>query len=66
MGFGDFNGHMVWYIDWVHGGHVVGQRNLEGRMLLVFYLVKELCMSNAWFKRKEKRKMTFRLGTNET
>ena len=28
---GDFNGH----INGVHGGHGVGQRNLEGRMLLV-------------------------------
>ena len=29
-------------------------------------LEKELCVSNTWFKRKEKRKVTFRIGENET
>ena len=28
-------------------------------MLLWFCLEKELCMSNAWFKREEKGKMAF-------
>ena len=27
---------------------------------------KELCVSNTWFKREEKRKLTFRIGENET
>ena len=27
---------------------------------------KKLCVSNAWFKREEKRKVTFRMGENET
>ena len=35
-------------------------------MLLEFCLEKESCMSNTWFKREEKRKMTFRMGENET
>ena len=35
-------------------------------MLLEFCLEKELCMSNTWFKREEKRKVTFRMGENET
>ena len=35
-------------------------------MLLVFYLEKELCVSNTWFKREEKRKVTFRILENET
>ena len=39
---------------------IVGHRNVEGRMLLEFCLHKELCVSNTWLKRKEKRKVTFR------
>ena len=37
MCLGDFNGHIGWHVDGfdgVHGGYGVGQRNLEGRMLL--------------------------------
>ena len=35
-------------------------------MLLEFYLDKELCLSNTWFKREEMRKMTFKLDENYT
>ena len=45
--FGDFNGHIDRHIDGldgVHGGYGVGQRNLEGRMLLKFSQEKELCV----------------------
>ena len=49
-----------------HGWYGVGERNFEGRMLLEFCQVKELCASNTWLKRDEKRKVTFRLGENET
>ena len=49
----------------MHGGYGVGQRNLEGRTLLEFRLEKELCVSNTWFRRVEKRKVTFRIGENE-
>ena len=68
MCLGDFNGHAGRHIDGldgVHGGYGVGQRNLEGRKLLEFCLEKELCVSNSWFKREEKRKVTFRMGENE-
>ena len=51
--------------DKVHGGDSVGQRNLEGRMVLEFYLGKELYMSNTWSKREENRKVPFRVGENE-
>ena len=34
-------------------------------MLLEFYQDKELCVSNTWFKREEKRKVTFRMVGNE-
>ena len=69
MCLGYINGHVGRHIDgfdWVHGVYGVGQRNLERRMLLEFSLVKELCVSNTWFKRKEKRKVTFRMGENDT
>ena len=41
-------------------------KNLEERMLLEFYQEKELCISNTWLKRGEKRKMTLIDGENET
>ena len=54
----DFNGHVGRHIDGFdgdHGWYSIGERNLEGRMLLEFCLEKELCVSNTWFKRgKEK------------
>ena len=44
---GDVSGHVSWLIDGfnrVYGGYGVGQRNLEGRMLLEVCLEKELCV----------------------
>ena len=35
-------------------------------MLLEFCQKKELCVSNTWSKREEKRKVTFRMRENET
>ena len=35
-------------------------------MLVEFCLVKEFCVSSAWFNGEEKRKVTFRIGENET
>ena len=64
MYLGDFNGHIGRNVDGVHGGYGIGQWNLEGKMLLEFYLEKELCVSNTWFQREEKRKVTFRMGEN--
>ena len=59
---GDFNGHVGKSIDGfegVHGGNGIGKRNLEGRRLLEFCDEKELCVANTWFKKKEKRKITY-------
>ena len=66
MCLGDLNGHVGRHIDGDHGGYGVGRWNMEGRMLPELCLEKELCVSNAWHKREEKRKVTFRLGENET
>ena len=65
MCLGDINGHVDRHIDGfdgVCGGFGVGQRNLEGRMLLEFCLEKKLCVSNTSHKREEKRKVIFRMG----
>ena len=35
-------------------------------MLLEFCMEKELYVSDTWLKREEKRKVTFRMGENET
>ena len=47
MYFGDINGHVGSHIDGyheLHGGYGVGQKNIEGRMLLELCLEKELCV----------------------
>ena len=57
MCLGDFNEHIRRHIDGfngVHGGYNLGLRILEGTMLLKFFLDKELCVSNTWFRREEK------------
>ena len=66
MWLGDINGHVGRHIDGEHVRYGVGQRKLEGRMLLEFCLEKQLCVSNTWSKREEKRKVTFRISQNET
>ena len=68
--FGDFNGYVgrnIYGFYDAHGGcGVVVQRNFEGRMFPELWLVKELFVSNTWFRREEKRKVTLRMGENET
>ena len=39
---------------------------MEGRMTLELCLEKELCVSNTWYKRDEKKKVSFIMGKNET
>ena len=68
MCLGDFSVHVgshIYGFDGFHGGFRACQRNFEGRMLLEFCLEKELCVSNTWFMREEKRKFTFRMSENE-
>ena len=65
MHFSDFNGHSCRHIDGfvgVYGWYDMSQRNLERIMLLMFCLEKELCMSNTWLRREEKRQVAFRMG----
>ena len=64
MHLGDFSRHVGRHIDGFNwGSWWLWHRSEEGRMLLVFCLEKELCVS--WFKREEKRKVTFGMGENE-
>ena len=65
---GDFNGHVGEQIEGcegVHGGNGIGERNVEGKMLLEFCDEKELCVANTWFRKGEKRKETYSAGENE-
>ena len=42
------------------------KRNAEGRMFLDFCDQKELCVANTWYKKKDKRKVTYNSGGNDT
>ena len=69
FGLGDFNGHIgeeIEGFEGVHGGNGKGKRNAEGRMVLEFRDEKELCVANTWFKKTDKRKITFKSGNNES
>ena len=69
FGLGDFNGHVgeeIESFEGVYGGNGICQRNAEGRMLLEFCDERELCVANTWFKKTDKRKITFKSGNNES
>ena len=69
LGFEDLSGHVGKYADGfegVHGGNGIGEKNVEGRQLLEFCDKRELCVTDTWFNKKEKRKVTFSAGGNET
>ena len=69
LGLGDFNGHVGKYaegFEGIHGGYGIGKRHAEERMLLDFWDQKELCVANTWYKKKDKRKMTYSSGGNDT
>ena len=64
VSLGDFNGHMGKCFEGfkgVHGGNGV-EKNAEERRLLEFCDERELCVANTWFKKTEKRKITYSAG----
>ena len=69
LGMGVFDGHagkrIKGYED-VHRGNGIGERNVEGKMLLEFCDEKELCVANTWFRKGEKRKVTYSADENES
>ena len=69
LGLGDFNGHVgksAEGFEGIHGGNGIVKRNAEGRLLLDFCDQTELCVANTWFKKKDKRKVTYSSGGNDT
>ena len=67
-GIRDFNrqvGKNVDGFEGVHRGNRIGERNLKDRMLLEFCGQKDLCVENTWFKKKEKRKVTYSSGDSK-
>ena len=50
----------------MHGEYGIGKRNAKGRMLLDFCVPKELCVTNTWYKKKDKSKVTYSSGGNDT
>ena len=69
LGLGDFNGQVgkcAKGFEGIHEGYGIGKRNAEGRMLLGFCDQKELCVANTWYKKKDKRKVTYSSGRNDT
>ena len=69
LGMGDFNGHVEKHIEGyedVHGRNGIGERNVEGKMLLEFCDEQELCVANTWLRKGEKRKVTYSATENES
>ena len=69
LGMGAFNRHIGKQIvgyEGVHGGNGIGERNVEGKMLLEFCKGKELCVANTWFRKGGKRKEMYSTGENGT
>ena len=65
VSLGDFSGHVgkcAEGFEGVHGGNGIGKRNAEGRKLLEFCDKRELCVTNTWFKKTDKRKITYNAG----
>ena len=50
----------------VYTGNGVGKRNAKGRRLLEFCDERELCKANTWFKKTDKRKITYSANGCET
>uniref|UniRef100_A0A0L8HI00 Endonuclease/exonuclease/phosphatase domain-containing protein n=1 Tax=Octopus bimaculoides TaxID=37653 RepID=A0A0L8HI00_OCTBM len=64
---GDFNGHVGdLSFEGVHRGNGIGERNVEGRMLLEFFVMRKGCVWQTRGLGKQKRKVTFSTGGNET
>ena len=66
---GDFNRHVGRNIDGFQGVHVgfcIGKRNQEGRMLLEYCDAKFLCLANTWFRKADKKNITYGSGCSES
>ena len=50
----------------MHGKNGTGKKNVKGKMLLEFCDEKELCVANTWFRKGEKRNVTYSAWGNRT
>ena len=69
FGLREFNGHVgeeIEGFEGVHDRNGIGQKNVKGSKLLEFGNKRELCVANTWFKKTDKRKITFKSGNNES
>ena len=61
----DMNGHVGRendVIGRVHGGHGVGERNLEGESIVDFAMATDLAIVNTFFRKKREHQITYRSG----
>ena len=69
LDMGDVNGHVGKQIEEGYEGvdreNVIGERNVEGKML-EFCDEKELCVANTWFRKGKKRKVMYSAGESGT
>ena len=64
LGMGDFNGHVgkgIEGYEGVHGENGIAERNVKVKML-EFCDEKELCVADTWFRKQEKKKVTYSAG----
>ena len=65
----DLNGHVGSrnnVIEWVHGGHGIGDRNLEGERMVDFAMASDLAIVNTFFTKKMEHLVTYRSGGRNT
>jgi hypothetical protein len=63
----DLNGHVgaeAFGSEEVHGGHWFRNRNLEGKMLLEFAETMEFIVTNTWFQKGDRQKVTHESGAH--
>ena len=69
IGMGDINGHVGRNIDAFHGvqgGLSIGERSQEEWMLSLFRYARHLCITNSWFRKADKKKITYGSGCNKS
>jgi exonuclease III len=66
---GDLNAHVGESADgfWaVHGGYGIGERNVEGEVMLEWAEASELAVVNTWFKKSFDKRVTYESGDSKT
>ena len=68
LDIGDFNGHVGKNVDGFEGKHKENEIGDEIQKIKRCWnsVIKKICVTNRWFKKKEKRKVTYSSGGNKT